>query len=475
MLTYYPSDKELFDSLKNILNTIDEGIHVINKDGVTIFYNEVAARLDNLYPEEVLGKHFLEVFPSLTEKTSTLLKVLKTNKPIINKEQTFTNYKGEQITTINSTLPLYSAGKLFGAIEISKDITNVKKLSDQVSSLRQEIYGKPGTKKTVKNKEAKYTFEDIVATSKVMKKVISLAKKIAQTDSSVLVYGDTGTGKELIVQAIHNHSRRKDNAFISQNCAALPETLLDSILFGTVKGTFTGATDRPGLFELADGGTLFLDEINSLPLDLQAKLLRVLQEGNIRRVGDTKERSVDVRLMVAMNISPEKALEQRLLRRDLYYRINVVYLKLPLLSERKEDIEALTEHFIEKYRYKFNSDIKKVSEDVLKLFKSYGWPGNVRELENAIEGAMNLASGHIIKKEDLPYHLKQWQTFNSSMGDSFTDLPVQPLRSAVQHVEMNLIKKALKNTGGNISWAAQLLKIPRQTLQYKIKNYGLKP
>src|SRR5699024_8683313 len=277
----------------------------------------------------------------------------------------------------------------------------------------------------------------------------------------------TGTGKELFVQSIHNASTRQSKPFIAQNCAAIPATLLESVLFGTVKGSYTGAMDRPGLFELAHGGTLFLDEINSMPLDLQAKLLRVLENGRVRRVGDVKEYTLHVRIITAMNEPAEKSIQESRLRRDLFYRLNVVHFHIPPLRERKDDISLLTNHFIKKFNFQFNKLVTGVSDEVLKKFHEFSWPGNVRELEHAIESAMNLVEEDILQKEHLPEHIMATSDENKKLS------PTLSLKETLKQTETELIEQALKQTNHNVLQAAKLLKIPRQTLQYKIEKLEL--
>ena len=291
------NDTFIKENIYEILDHVDEGIHIIDKNGRIVYYNRFAQSIDDIDRERAVGRHILEIYPSLSEDTSTLLTVMRTGEPIYNVEQTFINYKGKKITTINSSIPIKASGKIVGALEISKDITQVKEMSEKIVDLQSKLYGnnKNVGKVTKEKGKAKYTFVDIIGECKEMLALKSLALKAAETDAPVLIYGDTGTGKELFVHSIHNASPRRNKPFIAQNCAALPANLLEGILFGTVKGGFTGAEDREGLFELAHGGTLFLDEINSMPLELQAKLLRVLQDSTIRRVGGTKTIDVDVR------------------------------------------------------------------------------------------------------------------------------------------------------------------------------------
>ena len=300
-----------------------------------------------------------------------------------------------------------------------------------------------------------------------MLKLKSLGLKAAMSNSPVMIAGSTGTGKELFVQSIHNSSDRKYKPFIAQNCAALPSNLLESILFGSVKGSFTGAENRPGLFELADGGTLFLDEINSMPLELQTKLLRVIQDGRVRRVGSSKTTDVDVRIISAINTDINTVVETQQIRQDLFFRLNVITLVIPDLNKRKEDIPLLVDHFIKKYNEKCNKFFSGISKEVFDIFIDYTWPGNVRELEHAIESAISLYDGDIIREEHLPFQFKNFQPKNSI---SFDTGAIQPLNVAVEKVEREIIIQALKQTDYNITNAAKLINIPRQTLQYKIKK-----
>jgi arginine utilization regulatory protein len=451
------------DNIFQILDYLEEGIHIIDKNGKIAYYNTFAEGIDGVESERVIGKHLLEIYPSLTEHTSTLLTVIGTGKPIFKEEQTFLNYKGKKITTINSSIPIVNNGQILGAIEISKDITTVREMSEKIVDLQDQLFTTKADKKALKSKEnAKFTIEDIIGENIEMLRLKKIALKAAETDASVLISGDTGTGKELFVHAIHNASKRKDKPFIAQNCAALPSSLLEGILFGTTKGGFTGAEDRPGLFELAHKGTLFLDEINSMPLELQSKLLRVIQDGNIRRVGGNSTIHLDLRIITATNIPPEEAIEKNQLRRDLYHRLNIISFHIPILTERKDDIPLLTDYFIQKFNKRLNKKVIGVSKQVLNTFNNYQWEGNVRELEHLIEGIMSINDMKTIEIHHIPAKFKNT---NSSSPDKQLSL-IQIL----ENKERELIQDALKRTENNITHAADLLGIPRQTLQYKIKK-----
>ncbi len=465
-------EKKYFESLIEAIDIIDEGIHIIDASGQIVYYNSAAKRLDEIDVEKAIGRHILEVYPSLTFETSTLLRVIKNGKPIYNVEQNFVNYKGDKISTVNSSIPIVYNNRIVGALEVSRDITEVRELSEKIVNLQRQLYekgsGNAGEKKAKTN--AKYTFLDIIGHSKEMLKLKTLGTKAAMSDSPVLVSGSTGTGKELFVQSIHNSSNRKNKPFIAQNCAALPANLLESILFGSVKGSFTGAENRPGLFELANGGTLFLDEINSMPLELQPKLLRVLQDGCIRRVGSGSTVEVDVRIISAINEDINTVLSTNQMRHDLFYRLNVIALAIPDLSNRREDIPLLVDFFIKKYNEKCKKFFNGISREVFDIFMEYSWPGNVRELQHTIESAISLYDGDIIREEHLPFQFKNFQPNKYFTIDTST---LQPLNVAVEKVEREIIVSALEQTNYNLSKAAQIINVPRQTLQYKIKKLDI--
>jgi arginine utilization regulatory protein len=456
--------------IEAIIQNIDVGIHVVDDRGTTVIYNQAMADMEGLQINDVVSKRLLDIFPSLTAETSTLYRVLNTRKPIYNTRQTYLNKHGKQIKTINSTIPIMLTASKYGSLEIAKDITKEQELSKQVEYLQHEL----ATKDIEDDKLRGYTFKSLMGEDEKFQSSISIAKKAANSSSTVLIYGETGTGKELFAQSIHNESDRIDKPFIAQNCAALPESLLEGILFGTVKGSFTGAINRPGLFEQASGGTLLLDEINSMSLPLQAKLLRVLQEGYVRRVGGLNEIPLNVRIIATTNEEPQELVNKGLLRKDLYYRLNVIALNIPPLRERKKDIPSLVEHFIKKYNVRLNKDVWYLSNDVKEAFLHHDWPGNVRELENLIEGAMNMVNKeHIIKPEHFAYEIYHKMFSNIQSTYSVNLEENKSLDEILEDVERNLISNAMAECGGNISKSADKLSIKRQTLQHKLKKYGM--
>ncbi|MFN2363274.1 MAG: sigma-54 interaction domain-containing protein [Halarsenatibacteraceae bacterium] len=469
---------------QQIVNSLDEGMHIVDQRGRTILYNHKASELDGLEPEEVLDKNIFEVFPSLTYESSTLMQTLNNREKYNNEQQTFVNKKGQQITTINKTIPLVLSNGSKAAMEISRDITYLQEIVDNFSDLRNKIYkGKAKKSKQVKNNNTTYTFKDLIGEDESFKNLIKSGIRAAQNDSSVLIIGETGTGKELFAQGIHNASPRVDNPFIAQNCAALPRNLLESLLFGTEKGSFTGAHSKPGLFEQAEGGTILLDEINSLDYDLQAKLLRVLQEGKVRRVGGQKEIDVDVRIISTMNQNPDQAFAEGTLRQDLFYRISVVSFELPPLRERTADIPVLVDYFISKFNQEFGQDLNGISDQLLNKMKSYNWPGNVRELKHMIECGFNLCrDASCITLETLPDYLQNKLNQNNlsetNQLNRDEQLPsvrkLPSLSEYLEKVEIALIREALELADNNITKAAQELDLSRQSLQYKLKKYRIK-
>lgn len=308
---------------------------------------------------------------------------------------------------------------------------------------------------------AVYSFEDIIGISDSINICKEKALRASKTSSPILIYGETGTGKEVFVQAIHNSSSRKFKPFIAQNCGAIPDTLLEGILFGTVKGSFTGADERKGLFELAHEGTLYLDELNSMPMYLQGKILRVLQEGVIRRVGDIETVKVDVRVIASMNENPEILIAEGKLRRDLYYRLNVVRIQLPSLLERKVDVPVLVNHFINKFNSFFNCSITGMEQDALERLFLWNWEGNIRELEHVIEGVFNYKQKGTITLMDL------------EESGFFKNRKRISLKEKMLEVEKGYIIETLIICNYNISKASELLMIPRQTLQSKMKKLNI--
>ncbi len=319
--------------------------------------------------------------------------------------------------------------------------------------------------------ETRYSFQSIIGNSPEIRETFRVMRHAASSESNVLVTGESGTGKELVARAIHSNSVRARRRFVTVNCGAIPDGLIESELFGHVKGSFTGAiADKKGLVEEADKGTLFLDEIGELSPPLQVKLLRVLQEGEFTRIGDTQTRKVNVRVVAATNKDLKKAITDKLFREDLYYRLNVIPIELPPLRRRQDDIPLLVNHFIEKHKGKAaEKKITGIEKEAMQALLAYHFPGNVRELENSIEYAVAFTSGPEIRKDDLPKYILEDRKF----GREEQKIPIMPLKDAKGQFEKSLIIAALVESGGNISEAARLLNVHRQNLQQKIRLLGI--
>ena len=438
----------------------------------------------------------------------------------------------KKIVRLNSTFyistlsPLKEKGKLVGIIEILEAEDENYVLSYEIKDKQIKAYEKSEYSNKMKNGTV-YTLDSIITNDEEMKKLKDKAYKTASSNSPVLIYGETGTGKELFAQGIHNASSdRRNNMFIAQNCAAIPETLLESLLFGTTAGSFTGAMDKPGLFEIAKGGTIYLDEINSMDLNLQAKLLRVLQENTYMPIGGKVVKKANVRIIASFNEDPISVIKNGKFRRDLYYRLNVLYFRIPNLKDREDDIKLLTNHFINLYNKKFNKSVAGIEKEAMNILENSKWEGNVRELKNNIERIMNFIDGDYIKIEHISNFIikEAINTQNNKEIDGINSIEnyinqnysykinktdkadktnktektesiinsTQPteldkvihkninnsemsFKERIEESEKIIIRNALNDAGGNVAEAARKLDLPRQTLKNKMVKYDIKP
>lgn len=470
-------------NIESILEAIHEGIMIVDSNYIIQFYNNAMGKIDGYSPSEVLGKNYLKIFPEQTYDNSTILPAFKERKRTINEVQTYVTSKGRRNSLITTTIPIIEDNQVIAVVETCKDISVERKLFNDILDMQNTL-----NKKSDKDRGSnlcKYHFEDIIGQSRPLLDVVERAQSAALTDSFVLIDGETGTGKELFAQSIHNASERRYQPFVAVNCAALPRELLEGILFGTTRGGFTGSIDRAGVFEEANHGTLLLDEIDSMDPYLQGKLLRVIQEGVVRRVGGSKDIRLDVRIISTSNTNMEHAMEEKRFRTDLFYRLSVVNLAIPPLRDRGNDILCLKDHFIHYFNRIFEKDVKGITDEVKDIFMSYYWPGNVREIKHCIEGAMNIiGEDAYIRPQHLPVGIIEKSRFknnwNQAEAKSTPAVVADPstqrsdsLRSATDLFERNLIIETLETCQGNVTKAAELLAMKRQTLQYKMKKLGI--
>lgn len=446
--------KSFLDQMKDLFKDTDL-IIVTDKEGKVMYYNDFNDILNKISNQDVIGKSIFELYPWLTRENSTIFKVIESGEPLVNHVQSVRIDEKNSIYSLNSAFPLINEQGVIGAIEISTNLVNDGKAAKH--------------KKRFSNFGAKYRFEDIITMDPKFVELINMLKNVANNNSNIFIYGETGTGKEILAHAIHNRSPRRGRPFVAQNCAAIPSSIMESLLFGSTKGSYTGAEDKPGLFEIADGGTIYLDEINSMPLDLQSKLLRILEERTIRRIGDSREIPVDIRIIASTNEKPARMLEEKTIRADLFFRLNVISAEIPPLRERKADIDALCNHFIINYNNIFNKNVSAVDPKVKQLFYQYQWPGNVREFKNCIESSFNLIDdGTVIGINHIPDYILA--SLNAVSEKVSID---KPLPALLEEYEKELIEKVLVKNKFNVLKTAKVLGIPRQTLYYKLDRLGL--
>lgn len=458
--------KEILAALLGILN---EGVHIVDDQGVSIFYNSVMSKIEQMAETDVVGRRFEDAFFHMGLESSTIYRALQTGYSTISQPQRYINASGKYIHTISTTIPVKDAeGKQLAVIEVANDVTQLSELCDRLAQLQSQVGPQALSKK---QKIKRYQFSDLIGSDPKFLKSMERAKRAAQNDVPVLIYGETGTGKELFAQSIHYGGKRSGKPFIAQNCAALPSNLLEGLLFGTAKGGFTGAVDRAGLFEQANHGTLLLDELNSMPYELQSKLLRVLQESYLRRVGGTEDIPVDVRVIATVNENPTDLIRQGKLRQDLYYRLSAVTLNIPPLRERRGDIPSLAQALIEKHQDKMGKHIAELPGDVLHQLMGYDYPGNIRELENIlIQGMFMMDDDSSFTAEllDLPAPGKTADRMDMDFQAG------EPLQDYIERIEQETIRAMFDRCRGNVSQCAACLHMKRQTLQHKLRKYGIR-
>lgn len=458
-----------------ILQSAGVGIYGLDENGHTTFANKQAVEMVGYTLEEMIGKsqHELIHHTDINGKPYPAIKcpiyaAFSDGQVHHVDHEIFWHKDGTSFPVEYSSTPIRDkSGNLKGAVVSFKDITKRREAEQGLTRALKEldelrIQLERENQYLQHEIKLEHNFEEIISQSQKFKKVLSDLEQVANTNATVLITGESGTGKELIARAVHNISDRKDRPLVKLNCAALPATLIESELFGHEKGAFTGALNKKiGRFELADGGTLFLDEIGEMPLELQPKLLRVLQEGEFERLGDTRTINVDVRVIAATNRKLEAEIEKNSFREDLYYRLNVFPLNLPPLREREEDIPLLASHFLRKYNAAFGKSVQGINKSSLESLMTYSWPGNIRELENVIERAVIISKGSTLDlKDSLPRARK---------------LDKQEFITLEEN-ERSLIKRTLEKTNWRVSGergAAKLLGIKRTTLEARMKKLGI--
>jgi len=437
----------LVDCLRDGLEDLDRAVTIVDHRGRFVFYNHASARMDGVDPALVLGRPILEATPWLDAENSTLLRCLREHSGVRDSYQAYHGPDGQLIHYRHSAQPIFGRkGDLIGAIEIGRIVRDMPQ-----------------------NRSANKAMPpDILSVDPEVQQQIERVDAYAATGLPILIYGETGTGKELFARRAHAMSARAARPMLCLNCAAIPDNLLESTLFGTTKGAFTGAENRKGLFALADGGTLFLDEINSMPVSLQSKLLRVLQDGSFSALGSQQVQQSDVRLIAALNQAPRHAIVQGQLREDLYYRLNVGYIAIPPLRQRATDIPLLAQHFIAKHAAILNASATLLGEQAQHHLRQHTWPGNVRELENVIQRSVLLHHGpdavlrHVVMEEFTA------PTVDAPLPSAGT------LGQALFDFEREWVRRALRDNNGNISQSAKSLGLARTTLISRLERLGLR-
>ncbi|EJO5348518.1 sigma 54-interacting transcriptional regulator [Clostridium botulinum] len=450
--------KELNEKFKKILEASHDLICFVDEDGKIIYVNPSYKKHFSINSKDIIGKDIKESSPN-----SLIMEVFNTKKP---KENII--YNKDNINIISTIEPIFIDKEFKGVISISKTVDELKDLTLKlIESEEKLMYYK---NELTRHLPLSSSFKSIIGWNSSLKDCLSIAEKASKSTSTVLIRGESGTGKEIIANSIHDNSNRKNKPFVRVNCAAIPENLLESELFGFEKGAFTGALKKkPGKFNIADGGTIFLDEIGDLPISMQVKLLRVLQEKEFESVGGIRTQKVDVRIIAATNRNLEDMIKNNTFREDLYYRLNVLNISLPPLRHRKQDINLLVEHFINKLNHKLNKNIVGINKEALLKLQQYDWPGNIRELENIVERSMNMCDSTLITVKDLPFYIS-----NNSFDDSYNFTINENNLKTLAEYEKEIVTLAMKKYK-SFNKAGKALGITHRTVSLKCKKYNITP
>lgn len=443
--------------LQTIANHIQDAVYVINKQGDELFFNN---KIERFEPSQ--RQHMLDELRS----------VFLTGKPSFDKYTKYITIDRREVHMLSTIIPIEKHGEIVAVCSINKNITEMTNLLNKIYKLQEQLHTHCQSSANLQNGTT-YTFDCLIGRSPLIAAVIDKAKKAAFSPAPILLTGETGTGKEIFAQSIHNYGPAKSQPFVALNCAAIPETLLESMIFGTTKGAFTGAENKPGLLEQAGRGTLFLDEINSMSLVLQAKMLRVLEEKKFRRLGSNQEEPMNCRIISSSNVDCYNLLTENKMREDFFYRVAVVNLHIPPLRERQQDILLLARYFINKFNRAYGKQVTNLSTDLEKTFLNYSWPGNVRELCHVIENAVNFSDNETtLTSAYLPDYFHKQSPIPMPIVETAIEQN-QTLPQALEGVERQLIIHALATAKGNITKAAVSLGIHRQNLQVRLKKLGI--
>lgn len=445
--------------LNMILKNINEGICVVDDKGIVEFWNRKCEDLYGIKKESIIGKNIVNHFPN-----ALCIKVLKTGETV----EYAKHRPRKNSVVVSSAIPIEKEGKVIGILTVDHDITKIARLNRELEEANNKIKYLEYVKEELKKIRGNAGFESIICKDKKMYDLILLASKLAKSDATVMVLGESGTGKDIFVRAIHQTSNRKDKPFVVVDCSSIPPNLMESELFGYEPGAFTGAkkTGKLGKFEIANKGTIFLDEIGELPLEMQSKLLRVLENHEFYRIGGLKPIEVDTRVIAATNRDLPEMIKEGRFREDLFFRLGVVMLKIPPLRERRGDILPLIEYFIKIYAAKNGKLVKDIEDEALKMMMQYDWPGNVRELKNIVERLVILTENGILCAKHLPKHIKDIS------HDILNNIKPSDdgLRDVIYNNEKRIIADTLKACNFNKAKTARMLDIPRSTLYYKMRK-----
>ncbi len=461
--TYHGIERVLRkEVIEAIFRAMHEGVVVVDQEGTILYINLSYTRILGIRPEQILGKRLRDIEPK-----AKLLEVLEDGTSILEKDVLI---RSVGKTVVLNDLPIRKEGRTIGAVSVFRDITEVESLSDRLR--KTELLTDTLKDELIKTSPIPHNLRHIVGFSGKLMEALHILRKVAPTDTSVLVRGESGTGKEIFARAIHDISERQDRPFVTINCSAIPENLLETEFFGYDRGAFTGARaeGKPGKFELAHEGTLFLDEIGDMSLPMQMKLLRVLETQEFERVGGIKTQKVNVRIIAATNRDLEEMIRNGGFREDLYYRINVVSIFLPPLREREEDIGPLVDFFIKKYRKKGLDGEIRVSPEVMEFLRAYEWPGNVRELQHVIEHSLVMMEGNSLEFRYLPAYIRGWSKGIKRKDGPRQIEPARSLKQKVRDLERTMITDVLEQTRYNKTKAIELLGMSRRTFYKKLKD-----